>query len=219
MLRQFTLGEIFLQLLFATQWTVYLSAVAFVGGGIIGFGFMLLRVTPFTPLNWLARAYIQFIQGTPLLMQLFVAFFGISILGIDVSAWMAASVALIAFTSAFLAEIWRGCVQAIPKPQWEASAALGLGWIQQFRYVIVPQAVRIGIPPTVGFSVQVIKGTSLASIIGFIELTRAATALNNVTFRPFVVFLFVAAIYFSLCYPLTIWSRRLERKLNVARAD
>jgi polar amino acid transport system permease protein len=67
--------------------------------------------------------------------------------------------------------------------------------------------------------VQVIKGTSLASIIGFIELTRAATALNNVTFRPFVVFLFVAAIYFSLCYPLTIWSRRLERKLNVARAD
>lgn len=218
MLRQFTLGDIFLQLLIATQWTVYLSAVAFVGGGLVGLGFMVLRVMPFAPANWLARAYIQFIQGTPLLMQLFVVFFGISLFGVDVSAWMAASVALIAFTSAFLAEIWRGCVQAIPKPQWEASAALGLGWLQQFRYVIVPQAVRIAIPPTVGFSVQVIKGTSLASIIGFIELTRAATALNNVTFRPFVVFLFVAAIYFSLCYPLTTWSRLLERRLNVARA-
>jgi polar amino acid transport system permease protein len=218
MLRQFTLGEIFLQLLVATQWTVYLSAVAFVGGGLVGFVFMLLRVMPFGPANWLARAHIQFIQGTPLLMQLFVAFFGMSILGVDVSAWTAASVALTAFTSAFLAEIWRGCVQAIPRPQWEASAALGLGWVQQFRYVIAPQALRLAIPPSVGLSVQVIKGTSLASIIGFVELTRAGTALNNVTFRPFLVFLFVAAIYFGLCYPLTTWSRVLERRLNVARA-
>ena len=217
MFRQFTLWDIFYQLLVATQWTVYLSAVAFLGGALFGFGFMLLRVVPFRPANWAARSYIQFIQGTPLLMQLFLVFFGLSIFGLNVSAWAAAAIALIAFTSAFLAEIWRGCVQSVPLPQWEASAALGLGWLQQLRYVILPQAVRIAIPPTVGFSVQVIKSTSLASIIGFIELTRAGTALNNVTFRPFVVFLFVAILYFSLCYPLTVWSRLLERKLNVSR--
>lgn len=214
-----TLLEIFLQLLIATQWTVYLSAVAFVGGGLAGFVFMLMRVLPIRPINWVARAYIQAIQGTPLLMQLFLVFFGLAIFGINVSAWASAALALTAFTSAFLAEIWRGCVESVPKPQWEASAALGLGWVQQLRYVIMPQALRIAIPPTVGFSVQVIKGTSLASIIGFIELTRTGTALNNVTFRPFIVFLFVAGIYFALCFPLTTWSRVLERKLNVARAD
>lgn len=217
MFRTFTTWDIFSQLLLATQWTVYLSATAFAGGAIVGFAFMLLRVMPFAPANVAARAYIQFIQGTPLLMQLFVVFFGLPILGVEVSAWMAAALSLIAFTSAFLAEIWRGCVQSVPRQQWEASAALALSWPQQLRYVILPQAVRIAIPPTVGFSVQVVKSTSLASIIGFIELTRAGTALNNVTFRPFLVFLFVALIYFSLCYPLTVWSRLLERKLNVSR--
>ena len=218
-MHKFTLSDVFLQLLFATQWTVYLSAIAFLGGGLVGFGFMFLRVMPFRPANWFANGYIQTIQGIPLLMLLFLAFFGFAIMGINVAAWTAATVALIAFTSAFLAEIWRGCVQAIPVPQWDGSAALGMGYMQQLRYVILPQATRIAIPPTVGFSVQVIKSTSLASIIGFIELTRTGTALNNVTFKPFLVFTFVAAIYFSLCYPLTAWSRVLERKLHVTRAD
>lgn len=152
-------------------------------------------------------------------MQLFVAFFGLAIFGIEVSAWLAAAVALIAWTSAFLGEIWRGCIQAIPKTQWEASASLALGFTQQVRYVIFPQAFKIAIPPTVGFLVQVIKGTSLASVIGFIELTRAGTALNNVTFRPFLVFLIIGMIYFSLCYPLSVYSRKMERKLSVAGAN
>lgn len=219
MLTQFTLDEIFIQLLFATQWTVYLSLIAFTGGGLFGFLFTVMRVLPFRPASYVARAYIQFIQGTPLLMQLFVVFFGMSIFGIDVSAWLAASVALIAFTSAYLAEIWRGCVHAIPHQQWEASTALGLGFLQQLWYVILPQAVRIAIPPTVGFSVQVIKGTSLTMIIGFVELTKVGVSLNNVTFRPFIVFGMVAGLYFALCFPLTTWSRYLERRLNVARAD
>jgi polar amino acid transport system permease protein len=184
------------------------------GGGVFGLIIAVFRVVPVRFLNYLSIAYIQFIQGTPLLMQLFLAFFGLAIIGLDVSAWLAATVALIAFTSAFLGEIWRGCIQAIPKTQWEASASLGLGLFQQMRYVIFPQAFKISI-----FLVQVIKGTSLASVIGFIELSRAATAINNVTFRPFLVFSMVGLIYFSLCYPLSALSKRMERRLNVTRAN
>jgi polar amino acid transport system permease protein len=219
MLQDFSIGEIFVYLLFATRWTVALSLIAFVGGGLFGLIIAILRVVPVRLLNYLGMAYIQFIQGTPLLMQLFLAFFGLAILGLDVSAWLAAAIALIGFTSAFLGEIWRGCIQAIPKPQWEASASLGLGIFQQMWYIIFPQALKISIPPTVGFLVQVIKGTSLASVIGFIELSRAATAINNVTFRPFLVFSLVGLIYFSLCYPLSVLSRRMERRLNVSRPN
>ena len=211
----FSSFDIITYLIIATRWTIALSLIAFIGGGIAGFAITILRVLPIRIFNYIAGAYIQFIQGTPLLMQLFIVFFGLALFGIDVSTWLAAAVALIAWTSAFLGEIWRGCIQAIPKTQWEASASLGLGVMQQLRYVILPQAFKISIAPTVGFLVQVIKGTSLASVIGFIELTRAATALNNVTFRPFFVFLIIGIIYFSLCYPLSVYSQRMERKLNV----
>ena len=135
-----------------------------------------------------AQGYIELFQGTPLLMQLFLAFFGLGLFGIDVPAWLAAGVALILWTAAFLAEIWRGCVEAIAKGQWEASASLGMGYLQQMRYVILPQALRIAIPPTVGFSVQVVKGTALTSIIGFVELSKAGTVVTNATFQPFTVY-------------------------------
>ena len=150
-------------------------------------------------------------------MQLFLFFFGVALFGLEVSPWMAASLALTLWTSAFLTEIWRGCVEAIPKGQWEASASVAMSYIEQMRYVILPQAMRIAIAPTVGFSVQVIKGTALASIIGFIELTKAGTMLNNATFRPFLVYALVALIYFGLCFPLSWFAKRLEGKLNVAR--
>ena len=140
-----------------------------------------------------------------------------SIAGMGVSALAAASFALILYTSAFLTEIWRGCVASVPKGQWEASAALALTLREQLRYVVGPQALRIAIPPTVGFLVQVIKGTALASVIGFIELTKAGTMITNATFRPFTVYACVALLYFVLCYPLSAWSRALERKLHHGR--
>ncbi|MGH7318931.1 MAG: amino acid ABC transporter permease [Candidatus Rokuibacteriota bacterium] len=205
-------------LLKAAQWTVLLSLIAFVGGGLVGFTVAMLRTVRFRPANYVAIGYIQFLQGTPLLAQLFVFYFGFGIFGYDVSAWFAATFALTIYASAFLAEIWRGCIQAIPKTQWEASAALALGFAQQMRHVILPQAVKIAIPPTVGFLVQVVKNTSLTSVIGFIELTRAGQIVNGATFQPFTVYAFVAAVYFGLCFPLSVWSQRLERRLRVARA-
>ncbi len=217
MIRQFGPAET-LFLLKAAQWTVVLSLVAFVGGGLVGFALALLRTVRFRPANWLAAGYIQVLQGTPLLAQLFVLYFGLGLFGYRVPSWVAAAVALTVYASAFLAEIWRGCIQAIPKPQWEASAALALGFAQQMRHVILPQAVRIAIPPTVGFLVQVVKNTSLTSVIGFIELTRAGQIINGATFQPFTVYSVVAAIYFALCFPLSAWSQRLERRLRVAHS-
>ena len=216
MLREFTINEVW-YLLFAARWTLALTAIAFTGGGLLGLFVMVLRVLPLRPAQWLAIGYIQTIQGTPLLGQLFLFSFGFSIFGYDVSPWVAAGAALSIYASGFLAEIWRGCVQAIPKTQWEASAALGLSFLEQLRYVILPQALRIAIPPTVGFLVQVVKNTSLASAIGFIELTRAGQIVNGATFQPFVVYVCVAAIYFAMCFPLSLWSQHLERRLHVAR--
>jgi polar amino acid transport system permease protein len=213
----FSFWVIFSNLLLATRWTVLLSLVAFVCGGIVGLALLFARVSKIRWLEAATRYYIEFFQGTPLLMQLFLFFFGVALLGVEVSPWLAALLALTFWTSAFLTEIWRGCVEALPKGQWEAGESLALSYVEQMRYIILPQALRIAIPPTVGFSVQVIKGTALASIIGFVDLTKAGTMLNNATFRPFLVYSLVALIYFALCFPLSWYAHRLERQLNVAR--
>lgn len=216
---QFTLWDILRNLLLAAEWTVLLSLIAFFGGGLVGLAVCVLRIAKSPLLAWAARIYIELLQGTPLLMQLFLSFFGLSLLGLDVPPLAAAALALTLYTSAFLGEIWRGCVEAIPKGQWEASASLALNYAEQMRYVILPQALRIAVAPTVGFAVQVVKGTALASIIGFVELTKAGTMINNATFRSFLVYGLVALIYFALCFPLSWFSRRLERRLNVTRAS
>jgi polar amino acid transport system permease protein len=216
---EFTFWDILRNLLLSTRWTLLLSLVSFIGGGMVGIVLLWLRISPRRALNSAARIYIEVFQGTPLLMQLFIAFFGLGLLGVDVPAWLAAGVALILWTAAFLAEIWRGCVEAIAKGQWEASASLAMGRLQQMRYVILPQALKIAIPPTVGFSVQVVKGTALTSIIGFVELSKAGTIVTNATFQPFTVYGLVALIYFALCWPLSKSSQFLERKLNVAHRN
>lgn len=213
---EFTTWDILRNLLLAARWTVLLSIVAFIGGGLLGLVILFLRTARSKAAQRFAWGYIELFQGTPLLMQLFLVFFGLSLVGLNVPPWLAAGTALIIWTSAFLSEIWRGCVESIAKGQWEASASLGMGYLQQMRWVILPQAFKIAIPPTVGFSVQVVKSTSLTSIIGFVELSKAGTVVTNATFEPFTVYGFVALIYFALCWPLSKTSQVLERKLNVA---
>ena len=188
----------------------------FLGGALVTLPLLLLRMTGGRQIKRLIRGYVELFQGTPLLMQLFLAFFGVALFGIDVSAWTAASLALTLYTSAFLLDIWFGSIRALPKGQWEASRCLGLSFGQTLYRVVAPQALRIAIAPTVGFAVQVIKGTALASIIGFVELTKAGTMLTNVTYQPFKVFALVALGYFILCYPLSRYSRYLENKFNAS---
>jgi polar amino acid transport system permease protein len=216
---EFTLWDILRNLLLATRWTVALSLVSFIGGGIVGGLLLFVRIGGNRVARLLAKGYIELFQGTPLLMQLFLAFFGLGLFGINVPAWLAAGVALVLWTAAFLAEIWRGCVESIAKGQWEASSSLGMGYVQQMRWVILPQALKVAVPPTVGFSVQVVKGTALTSIIGFVELSKAGSVVTNATFQPFTVYGLVALIYFALCWPLSKSSQVLERRLNVAHRD
>jgi len=209
---QFSLWDIFTFLLGAVRWTVALSLIAFVGGGLAGMGLLMLR---FSKLRGMATAvawYVQIFQGTPLLMQLFLVYFGLALLGMDTSPLVAAAICLTLYASAYLTEIWRGCVNAIPKGQWEASTSLALSYAQQMRYVILPQALRVGVAPTVGFLVQIIKGTALASVIGFVELTKAGQMISNATYQPFLAYTFVGLLYFALCYPLSWWSQRLENR-------
>ena len=214
---EFTLWDIVRNLLLAARWTVALSLIAFIGGGLVGAALLVLRLRGG---RWWGRGvdlYVQLFQGTPLLMQLFLAYFGLALLGWDTSAWTAAALALTLYTSAFLTEIWRGCVASIPKGQWEAAASLALSFGEQLRHVVLPQALKIALPPTVGFLVQVVKGTALASIVGFVELTKTGSMISNATFQPFVVYSVVALMYFALCFPISLSAQALERKLNVGR--
>ena len=211
MIRPFGIGE-FWFIASATIWTLALTAIAFGGGTVGGFLVAMGRVSPYAWLRWVMAAIIRIFQGTPLLMQLFLAYFGAAMMGFNVSPWTAAAIGLTAHASAFLGEIWRGCIQAVPSGQWEASTALGLNYWTKMRYVVLPQAFKISLAPSVGFLVHLLKGTSLAAIIGFVELTRAGQIINNVTFQPFKVFITVAGIYFLLCWPLSLLASRLERK-------
>lgn len=212
----FTDWDIIRNLLLAARWTIALSLTAFFGGTLVTLPMLFLLLLDRKGLTVFFRAYTEIFQGTPLLMQLFLAFFGVGLFGIDISPWSAAAIALTLHTSAFLLDIWHGSVKSIAKGQWEASRCLGLTFSQTLVRVIAPQALRIAIAPTVGFAVQVIKGTALASIIGFVELTKAGTVLNNVTFEPFKVFGLVALGYFILCYPISRYSKYLEKKFNAA---
>lgn len=214
MMQEFTLWNIIQNLLNGLGWSLLLSLMVFVLGGLCGLLVLLLRINPDPILQKVAVVYIEFFQGTPLLIQLFMTFFGLSLLGIDISPWAAAAFSLTAYAAAYFAEIWRGCVQAIPSGQWEAAASLAMTRLQQFRYVILPQATRIAIAPTVGFSVQIVKATAVTSIIGFTELTKTGSVLANATFEPFLVFGLVAIGYFILCYPLSALAAYLEKKLH-----
>ncbi|MFN0000202.1 MAG: amino acid ABC transporter permease [Burkholderiaceae bacterium] len=204
-------------LILAMRWTVLLTLLALVGGSTIGLLVAAAGASRHAPLRHLARAYVGVVQGIPLLAWLFIFYFGLAILGYNLPPWVAATVGYSVYAGAFLGEIWRGALVSIPKTQWEAALSIGLNYAEQLRHVIIPQAVRVAIPPTVGFIVQLIKNTSLAAVIGFVELTREGQLTTAATFQPFAVYLIVATLYFCLCYPLTRYSRQLEGRLRVIR--
>ena len=205
-------SEEFVFLLIGLKWTVVLSAVGFVCGCIAGLGVALARTSEIPLLQRAMAGYIAVFQGTPLLMQLFVVYYGLALLGLMLDSWVAVAIGLTLHASAYLGEIWRGSIEAVPRGQTEAAKALSLRYVSRMRDVILPQALRISLPATIGFLVQLIKGTSLASIVGFTELTRAGNIISNQIFQPLTVFGVVGILYFLMCCPLTILGARLERK-------
>lgn len=200
-------------LLHGLKWTLLLTLISFVGGGVVGLLVALARTSKMRYVRMVTSAYISVFQGTPLLMQLFVVYYGIALFQIDISPWVAVSIAFTAHASAFLGDIWRGAISALPRGQSEASDALCLHYMARMRYVILPQALKISLPATIGFAVQLLKGTSLAAIVGFIELARAGQIISNQTFQPLLVFSVVGILYFIICWPLSLFGSRLERRL------
>jgi polar amino acid transport system permease protein len=207
----------FMFLVRATGWTLVLTVIAFALGSLVGGVFAILRLARGRVLRQVAAVYIVVIQSVPVLMVLFLSYYGLSLMGFDVPPLLAASLSLAIYVSAYLAEIWRGSIEAVPFQQWEASSSLAMTRGQQYRYVILPQALRISVPPTVGFLVQLVKNTSIVSVVGFVELSRAGQLINNATFQPFEVFGSVAVIYFLICFPLSRLSKYLEKVLHAGR--
>ncbi|PVE23344.1 amino acid ABC transporter permease [Microvirga sp. KLBC 81] len=202
---------------YGALWTIGLSLIGLLGGGIVGFIIALCRVSPNRIVRLLSAGYVQLIQGTPLLVIMFLTYFGLPTLGVTISPLTAAGASLTIYVGAYLGEIWRGSIQSVPKPQWEAAEGLALSRSQRMTKVILPQAIRIATPPTVGFMVQIIKNTSLASVVGFVELARSGQIINNSLFEPFLIYTIIAAIYFALCYPISRISRRLEMRSGPPR--
>jgi polar amino acid transport system permease protein len=185
---------------------------------VAAFVIALCRVSPVAAVRVVSGGVVQLVQGTPLLVILFLAYFGLPAIGFSVPPLLAAGASLTVYVGAFLGEVWRGAILAVPRPQWEAAECLALSRTQRMFRVVLPQAMRIATPPTVGFLVQIVKSTSLASAIGFVELARAGQIINNSVLEPFRVYVIIAAVYFVICYPLSRASRRLERRGGFAQA-
>lgn len=196
----------------AARWTLLLSGMALLGGGAFGVVLTWAGISRLRWLRWSVTVLTQLIEGTPLLILLLLAYFGLSAMGLELGALMSSVLALTVYAGAFLATIWIAAIAAVRPGQWEGAAALGLRRGQQLRLVVLPQALRLALPPTCGFLVQVIKNTSLASIIGFLELTRAGQIVSNATLQPLPAFVAVAALYFVLCLPVTLLAEWLETR-------
>lgn len=206
-------------LLLSLRWTLALALIAFLGGGLLGAVVAALRVSPSRLVRHLTDAYITIFQGTPLLVQLLLWYYGSSFAGFTPNAWLAAALAFAFNSAAFFGEIWRGCIEAVPRGQWDAALALGMHRGRALRLVILPQALRVMIPPTIGYMVQIVKATSVASLIGVVEVTRTAVMVNTVTFEPVPVFGTVCALYFAICWPLSYLSEHLTERQRSTRDE
>ncbi len=176
----------------------------------------LARASRLPWVSWPAGVYIEVIRDSPLLMQLYLIFFALPLLGFQVPIFVAGVATLMINSSAFMAEIVRAGIQSVGRDQWEAARSLGMGYIQAMRWVVLPQAFRVMIPPGVGLLIGLIKDSSVISVISYLELTRVGQILTEKTFLSFQVFGIVAALYFLMCYPLSRVALYAERRLRAS---
>ena len=182
---------------------------------LLGLVIGVMRTSRVKILSYISWLYVYIIRGTPLLMQLFLVYYGLPLLlKRSIPAYGTALTGLVVYASAYLAEIVKGGIQSVPAGQREAAKALGMTSLQEFRYVVFPQALKVIVPPSTGFFIALIKDSSLISAIGFVELTRSAKLVIARTFQPFTVYLVVALVYFLTCYLLSVVSRKIEWRLQ-----
>ena len=211
-------AQILPQLLQASIKTLGITLVGFLIAIVLGLFLAIGRRSRQVVIAWPVTLLIEFIRSTPLLIQVYFLYYVLPNYGVNMSAMQAGILGIGLHYACYLAEVYRGGLDAVPRSQWEAAECLGLSKTQRMFKVILPQALRISTPPTVGFMVQIVKNTSIASlVIGFAELSYNAKILNNATFKPFLYFGAAAVLYFLICYPLSWLSLKLERKLTLAK--
>ena len=204
-------------LLSATVVTVELSAIGILSGLVIGsiIGFMrTIRSNLLIVPKLVAILYVEYFRRVPLILLILFSFYLLAITGFKVSTFFVASVAISIYSGAYMAETIRAGIEAIRPQQWDAARALGLSTYQQVFYIILPQAVRVIVPPTIGFSIGLVKDTSLASIIEVVDLTYAAQIIRYKTAESFSVFSAVMLLYFLICYPLSKLGQYTERRFR-----
>jgi polar amino acid transport system permease protein len=194
--------------------TAALAAGVILLGTTAGLVVGLLRFLPSAVARAAVTAAVEVVRATPLLLLLFFIFFGLPAVGLRIPTWPAAVLAMSLWMTANTSEVVRGAVQSIPRGQSEAARSTGLTAVQSLRHVILPQALRRMLPPFVGLCTILVKDTSLAAIIGVFELTRAAQESIERTLHPFELYLTAAALYFALCFPLSLLADRAERRLQ-----
>jgi polar amino acid transport system permease protein len=195
--------------------TIFLCVLSGVLGTAVGMLFGVARSSPLAPVRWLAALYTNFIRGIPILIILLFMYYAIPLLFpvATFSQGVTAVVGLSVYSGAYMAEIFRGSIAAIPRGQLEAAEALGMHYVQKMRYVIMPQALKIAVPPAVGFLIALVKASSLVSVIGFTDLTRAGRIVTSQNHLPLATFLVVAILYFAISYPISLFGRWYERRL------
>lgn len=202
-------------LLAAAQVTIPLTIIAFVLSLVIGlFSTAARNLGKFNPLNWIATVYVWFFRGTPLLVQLFLVFYGLPRVGITLDTWTAAIIALSLNTGAYVAETFRSAYASIPRGQFEAARTLNFTRAQTLRHVVIPQATRIALPPLGNDLIDLVKGTSLVSVISMVDLFQSGKQVAARTFEPLAMYLEVAAIYLVIFTLLSIGQQYLEKRTS-----
>ena len=206
-------------LLKGAWWTVVLSLGGMFFGLLLGFGLALLRLYAFWPLQWLARVYVSFFRGTPLLVQLFMIYYGLPQLGIQLDPLPAALIGFSLNMAAYTAEILRAAIASIDRGQWEAAASIGMSRAQTLYRAILPQAARTALPPLGNSFISLVKDTALAATIQVPELFRQAQLITARTFEIFTMYLAAALIYWLLASVLAYFQGRLEDRVNRHEQD
>jgi polar amino acid transport system permease protein len=202
------------ELLSAAWLTLQLALAALVIGLVVGMVVALLRMSRNRRIARLAVAYVELFRGTPALVQLFILYFGFTAIGIEFSSFQAATIGLGLNASAYLSEVYRAGIEAVPKGQFEAAQTIGMTRFKTLRWVVLPQAIRVVQAPIGNVAISLLKDTSVASLIATPDLMLRAQDLSSVYFMPLETYLIVGCMYFVLCFPLSIAVRMLERKTS-----
>jgi cystine transport system permease protein len=198
----------------AIFYTIPLTLITVIGGLILAVLTALARISNVKPLEWLARIYVSAIRGTPLLVQLFIIFYGLPNIGITLDSYIAAIIGFSLNVGAYASEIIRAAILSIQKGQWEAAYSIGMSYMQALRRIILPQAARVTVPPLSNTFISLVKDTSLASLVLLTEMFRKAQEIASANYEFLLVYLEAALIYWVICFFLSILQQVMEKRLD-----